>query len=140
MLKKGCDLSHSDLKSSDDIVDIAILQGYLTVLTGGYKIMLTNIEKLYVKELCYTLIMSSDHHIWDKWAKNLHRWGLGELVASFIEAAGPLTLIGAQAIYISEPILDFAIPKDDIDALASMLDEPENARRFAAYLREGNNP
>ena len=82
--------------------------------------------------------MFSDHHIWDKWAKNLHRWGVGEFVASFIEAAGPLTLIGAQAIYITQPILDFAIPKDHLDALASMLHEPERARRFAAYLREGN--
>jgi hypothetical protein len=100
--------------------------------------MLTISEEPYVKELCYTLIMSSDQHIWDKWAKNLHRWGLGELVASFIEAAGPLTLIGAQAIYITEPILDFAIPKDHVDALANMLYEPDRAHRFATFLREGN--
>lgn len=81
--------------------------------------------------------MVSDRHIWDKWVKNLHRWGLGELVASFIEAAGPLTLIGAQAIYLTQPILDFFIPNDHLDALASMLYEPNQARKFAAYLREG---
>lgn len=80
--------------------------------------------------------MYSDQQIWRTWAEKLHRWGLGEWVASFLEAAGSLTPIGAQLLYVSQPFLDFAWPESHIEALAEMLEEPEKVRVFAAYLRQ----
>ena len=83
--------------------------------------------------------MDSDQHIWQAWAEKLHRWGLGSLVATFLEAAGPLTTIGAQVVYLTQPFLNFALRYDHIEALASLLEEPERTRTFAAFLREENN-
>ncbi|MCK4898495.1 MAG: hypothetical protein KAS38_06950 [Anaerolineales bacterium] len=83
--------------------------------------------------------MKSDQQIWQAWADKLHRWGLGYWVASFLEAAGPLTTIGAQAVYMSQPFLNLALRHDHMKALASMLEEPERTKTFAAFLREENN-
>lgn len=80
--------------------------------------------------------MESDQQIWQAWAEKLHRWGLGNWVATFLEAAGPLTTIGAQVVYLSQPFLNIALRYDHIEALASMLEEPERAKTFAALLRE----
>jgi hypothetical protein len=83
--------------------------------------------------------MNSDQQIWQAWADKLHRWGLGYWVASLLEAAGPLTTIGAQVVYLSQPFLNLALQHHHINALASMLEEPERMKMFAAFLREENS-
>jgi len=84
--------------------------------------------------------MVENPYIWRYWAARLHSWGLDNWVASFLEAAGPLATIGAQAIYISQPILGAFIPQGHLEALADMLDEPEQTRRFTRYLLGETNP
>ena len=64
----------------------------------------------------------------------MHSWGLNNWAASFLEAAGPLTTIGAQLIYISQPVLGTFIPQRDLEALAEMLEEPEQRRGFTRFL------
>jgi hypothetical protein len=83
--------------------------------------------------------MDTNHHIWRVWAKALHRWGLQNLVASFLEAAGPLTLIGAQVVYVGQPILNDIVPDGHINALTSVLEDDGQREEFIACLREGSD-
>jgi hypothetical protein len=80
--------------------------------------------------------MDTNHHIWRVWALALHRWGLQNLVASFLEAAGPLTLIGAQVVYVGQPILNGIVPDDHLDAITLVLEDDGQRREFIAYLLE----
>jgi hypothetical protein len=80
--------------------------------------------------------MEAYRHIWQSWASTLHRWGMGDWVASVLEAAGPLTIIGAQAVYLSQPLFNLAVPDNHLDALASLLEDSAKTRAFASLLRE----
>jgi hypothetical protein len=73
---------------------------------------------------------------WPGWAESLHRRGLGDLVAWALEAAGPLTVLGAQAIYFGRPFLRPALPNGQLNSLAELLENREEASAFAAFLRE----
>ena len=68
---------------------------------------------------------------WSKWAESLRRLKLDGLAAWFLEAAGPLTVLGAQAIYMTQPFLG----EKKLDSFASMLEEDEQTQAFARYLR-----
>jgi len=81
--------------------------------------------------------MDVNHHIWHIWASNLHQWGVHELAATLLEAAGPLSTIGAQVVYLSQPLLSVFLPSEQLSALADMLDDTTQTRAFAIYLREG---
>jgi len=78
-------------------------------------------------------------YIWQSWAARLHSWGVSEWIAALLDAAGPLTTIGAQVIYISQPILNTLLPNDHLVALANMLEEPQTTKTFTRYLREELN-
>ncbi len=82
--------------------------------------------------------MSEDRHIWRIWAQTLHRWGLQDLVAVVLEAAGPLTTLGAQVVYLGQPIFASAVHQGSLKALANMLEESAETRAFVDYLRESN--
>jgi len=84
--------------------------------------------------------MDSEQHIWRVWARTLHKWGVKDWAASFLEAAGPLTLLGAQVVYIGQPVLGLVFPSHHLDALARILEQPDQTRAFAAYLREDTAP
>jgi len=60
--------------------------------------------------------------------------------ASLLEAAGPLTMLGAQAIYVGQPVLRSFVPGSQIDALANMLDNPAETQQFVVFLRESSLP
>ncbi len=74
--------------------------------------------------------------IWRIWAANLQRWGLGEFAASFLEASAPLNLVGAQAVYVSQPALDWLLPREHSTELAHLLEETQNTQAFISLLRE----
>ena len=78
----------------------------------------------------------TDQQIWQFWNRSLHRWGVQHLVASVLEAVGPLSLVGAQFVYLGQPLLSAALPAEHLDALARLLEDPLQSRAFAAYLRE----
>jgi hypothetical protein len=73
---------------------------------------------------------------WPGWAEFLHRHGLENLVAWALEAAGPLTVLGAQALYIGGPLLRPALTDTQRDALAGLLEDRDEALAFSAFLRE----
>lgn len=80
--------------------------------------------------------MDFDPHIWQDWARNLHRWGINHIVASVLEATGPLTVLGAQAVYISQPLLKLAFAGEYLDALANLLEDHQQQSAFVSLLRE----
>ena len=73
---------------------------------------------------------------WPGWAEFLHRHGLENLVAWALEAAGPLAVLGAQALYIGGPLLRPALTDLQRDALAGLLEDRDETLAFTAFLRE----
>lgn len=84
--------------------------------------------------------MQSDRSSWEAWARNLQRWGVQEIVAALLEAAGPLTLFLAQIVYAGQPFLRGVFPGQRLDALAHIFEDPQESRRFAAFIREEKVP
>jgi hypothetical protein len=80
--------------------------------------------------------MDANHQIWRGWAVILHKWGLNEVVASFLAAFGPLTLLAAQLIYLGEPVVNGLLPAGHSRALAGLLEDDEGRSAFIGILRE----
>lgn len=80
--------------------------------------------------------MSEKPHPWHHWAQTLQPWGGCNLVATMLEAAGPLTVLGAQVVYVGQPILKQIISLSTLDAVAEMLEDPQQVQAFSAYLRQ----
>jgi hypothetical protein len=76
------------------------------------------------------------HDIWKKWAKKLQQIGLQEVAASVLEAAAPVNLVGAQLVYLGQPVLRGFVPNENLNALADLLEQPEHTRAFIEDLRE----
>lgn len=57
-------------------------------------------------------------------------------MVQFLEAAGPLTLLGAQIVYFSEPWLKSLLPNAQLDLLAQTFEEPSQRKAFIALLKE----
>jgi hypothetical protein len=80
--------------------------------------------------------MQKDRSFWPEWAHILQHWGLTELVAALLEAAGPLSVFLAQLVFAGQPILGQIVPDGRLVALASLFEDQEEVRSFAAYIRE----
>ncbi len=80
--------------------------------------------------MCYTSFMQPRSE-WSKWAESLRRLRLDGFAAWLLEAGGPLTLLGAQAVYLSQPF----IGGKKLDSLAHLLEEEQESQAFARYLR-----
>lgn len=68
---------------------------------------------------------------WSEWADSLRRLKLDGFAAWFLEAGGPLTILGAQLVYLSQPF----IGGKNLNTLAHMLERDEESQAFASYLR-----
>lgn len=75
--------------------------------------------------------MQTPREYWSNWASQLHRLKLDAFAAWLLDAGAPVTLLGAQALFVARPLLG---PRSD--ALARLLEEEDEVRAFAAYLRE----
>ena len=70
------------------------------------------------------------------WLQNA---GLAEFTAVVLEAAGPLTVLGAQAIFMLEPLV--SSPGSELRGLAHTLDDPEQVENLVQRLRDqGESP
>ena len=76
---------------------------------------------------------------WPVWSGFLRRHGLENLAAFILEAAGPFSVLGAQALHITGPFLRPALSDSQQDALADLLEDRDEALAFAAFLREEIN-
>jgi hypothetical protein len=61
----------------------------------------------------------------------LKRMGLDHFVGAVLDAAEPLGPLGAQLLWVAQPVLSLMVPLDDLTDLASVLDAPEGV----AWLR-----
>lgn len=68
---------------------------------------------------------------WSTWAESLRRLKLDVVAAWLLEAGGPFTILGAQAVYLSQLFMG----GKKLDSLAHMLEEDEETQAFARYLR-----
>jgi hypothetical protein len=83
-----------------------------------------------------TVVLPEVRASWPTWAEFLRQHGLEDLAAWVLEAAGPLTVLGAQALYLGSPLLRPAFTDVQVNALASLLEERNEVLAFAAFLRE----
>jgi hypothetical protein len=80
--------------------------------------------------------MQPDRSLWPGWANMLQRWGLHNIVSFLLEAGGPIHVLAAQVIYLGQPFLTRAVPISHLQALADLFEDRDQARQFAAFLRE----
>jgi hypothetical protein len=81
-------------------------------------------------KICYTSSMQSRPE-WSHWAETLRRFKLDGLASWLLEAGAPLTMLGAQMLYVSQPF----VGGKGWSSLAHMLEEDEEVQAFARYLR-----
>lgn len=80
--------------------------------------------------------MNAEGDLWCKWAAFLQRWGLEQITASLLEAGAALAVIGAQMIYLSEPLFRSTPWQGQLLALEKLFDDPKNLHHFIHLLRE----
>lgn len=73
---------------------------------------------------------------WPRWAEFLRQRRLGTFAAWALEALGPVMVVGAQLLHVGSPLLRPAFSPGQIESLADLLEDPSEARAFAAFLRE----
>jgi hypothetical protein len=71
---------------------------------------------------------------WSHWAESLRRLRLDGLASWLLEAGAPLTLLGAQALYISQPFVG-GERGTFWKSFARMLEQEDEVQAFARYLR-----
>lgn len=79
--------------------------------------------------------MQKVRSFWSEWANFLHRFGLTELAAAMLEAAGPLNIFMAQILYAGQTFAGGGSAQR-LEALGAMFENPEERESFAAFLRE----
>ena len=80
--------------------------------------------------------MENHRQIWQVWADTLYRWGIKDIVATFLEATGPLNLLGAQVVYLGQPFLNQVLPEGHLDILAQVLEDPQATQAFVRFLKQ----
>lgn len=83
-----------------------------------------------------SLIVSQPYRVALALAQQLKRLGLANLVASFLETGGVFSILGAQILYLSEPLLGSFLPQDKLRALARNLEDPDAMSNFVQLLRK----
>jgi hypothetical protein len=71
----------------------------------------------------------------ENWIKTLHKLRLHHLTATILEALGPINLLGAQLVYISQPVLSPLISQEQSDDIARILEDPSETADFITALR-----
>lgn len=74
--------------------------------------------------------MESTRKFWFGWAESLRKYQLQNIAASFLEGASPFAVLGAQVIYFGGGF----IKSDQLTAIASLLEDENEAQAFANYL------
>ena len=83
-----------------------------------------------------TKLQPDQQSLMQSWASRLQQWRVHQLAAALLEASGPLKLVGAQLVYLGQPLLGGLVANEQLDALAHMLEEPAQTKNFIRYLRE----
>jgi hypothetical protein len=65
---------------------------------------------------------------------------LDGLAAYLLEAGAPVAIVAAQALYLGQPFFDRGGPRSQLQDLASLFENSDEVRSFAAFLREDPHP
>lgn len=84
--------------------------------------------------------MHKDRSQWSIWAQFLHRWKVGGAAAFLLDAGGPLGVLTAQVLIMGKPFLNGSNQDAPFSALADLLEDEDEMKSFAAFLREENLP
>ena len=57
-------------------------------------------------------------------------------MASILDGVGPLSLLAAQFVYLSQPLLSGLFSSQSMQALAQVLENPVKKKEFVTLLRE----
>jgi hypothetical protein len=68
---------------------------------------------------------------WSRWAETLRRFRMDGFASWLLEAAAPLTALGAQALYLGQPFFG----GDKFNTFAHLLEDESESQAFARYLR-----
>jgi hypothetical protein len=77
-----------------------------------------------------------EHIFWSLWSRSLHRWGLREPAAVFLEVLGPLTFFLAQLVYLGQPLVGSSRSEQQWALLAHMLEDRRETQSFVTFLRQ----
>lgn len=69
-----------------------------------------------------------------EWVQQLRARGLGHALGTALEALEPLGALGAQVLWIAQPVLGLFVARDALDGLARALEEPGGVERLRGYL------
>jgi hypothetical protein len=70
----------------------------------------------------------------DRWRTRLQAWGLDGLAIALLEAAEPLSPLGAQALYVAQPTLRLFASDDQVTRWARLLEDPATVARVRDRL------
>jgi hypothetical protein len=65
----------------------------------------------------------------------LRAWGVGGLAAELLESSGPLSFLGAQALYFAAPVVEPFGSGTSLLAWAELLEDPQAVQNLASQLR-----
>jgi hypothetical protein len=65
----------------------------------------------------------------------LRAWGVAGLAAELLEGSGPLSFLGAQALYFTSPVLEPFGSGAGVVAWAELLEDPQAVQALALRLR-----
>ena len=71
----------------------------------------------------------------ENWIKTLHKLRLHNLTATFLEASGPINLLGAQLVYLTQPVLSPFVSVEQSRDFAKILEDPSETAIFIQALR-----
>jgi hypothetical protein len=72
---------------------------------------------------------------WDPLVNTLRKLQLHEFTAAFLEALGPVNVLIAQMIYVSEPVLSLFVPPEQSQDFATTLEDPKATALLIDALR-----
>lgn len=72
---------------------------------------------------------------WGPWIAKLHTWNLHRVTAAVLEGLRPLHIVGAQLLYLGQPVLSTFLPRKTTTDLAQLLEDPESTQHFVDMLR-----
>ncbi len=74
--------------------------------------------------------MQVEHENWHQWAQYLQRTHLIGLFRFLLDAAGPVRIVAAQSLLMTQPFFHHSI----IDGLATLLEDQEQSKAFLEFI------
>ncbi len=71
---------------------------------------------------------------WARWSGDLRRLRLDGVMGALLDAGAPLAPLGAHLLWIAQPTLALFVPREDVAALARLLEQPGGLEQVRHHL------